>query len=124
MRLIVCFMLLGFSVASGAAQTPDSKSVAPLSPDGSDARLAAELQIDLLNKQLAALSELNAQYRRGMVTYPIALALPGPIKCQVDCRGTVEEICRTVKYPNSLAYPATVPADAVGVYVNGVCYGP
>lgn len=125
MRSLAAPLLLLAAFAPAAAQTPpDRGSTAPLTRDGGDLRDALAAQIDLLAKQNALLSQILAQSQRGLVTYPIAFALPGPINCGGNCRATVAAICQTVKYPNSYAYPATVPADAVGLYANGVCYGP
>lgn len=118
-----CLLLLGGATAS--AQTPpDAKGTAALTQNQNDMRDAAAAQVDLLTRQNALLSQIIAQNARGLVTYPIAFALPGPINCQGNCRATVAALCQTVRYPNSTAYPATVPADTIGNYVNGVCYGP
>lgn len=118
-----CLLLLGSATAS--AQTPpDAKGTAALTQNQNDMRDAAAAQVDLLTRQNALLSQIIAQNARGLVTYPIAFALPGPINCQNNCRATVAALCQTVRYPNSTAYPATVPADTIGTYVNGVCYGP
>lgn len=122
----VCAAIL-LGIGAAAAQTPpppDSKNTAPLTSNQNDMRDAAAIQIELLTRQNALLSQLLAQYQRGLVTYPIAMPLPGPINCLGDCRRTVAAICQTVKYPNSYVYPASVPADTVGNFVNGVCYGP
>lgn len=118
-----CVLLLGLAPC-GAQTPPDAKGTAPLTQGQNDLRDAAAAQIDLLTRQNALLSQMIAQNQRGIVTYPIALALPGPINCQGDCRATVAALCRTVRYPNAAVYPATVPADAIGTYANGVCYGP
>lgn len=118
-----CALFLGIAAAS--AQTrPDAGSTAPLTANPGDLRDAAAAEVELLTRQNALLSQLLAQNQRGLVTYPIAFALPGPINCQGDCRATVAALCRSVRYPNSTAYPATVPADTVGTYANGVCFGP
>ena len=126
MRLPAAYAVLILTVAPAAAQTPpaDSKSTAPLTQSQNDLRDAAAVQIELLNRQNDLLGQMLAQTQRGVVTYPIAMPLPGPINCQGNCRVTVAAICRAVKYPNSIVYPATVPGDTIGAYVNGVCYGP
>ena len=126
MRLPAAFALLILTAAPAAAQQPpaDSKSTAPLTQNQTDLRDAAAVQIELLNRQNQLLEQMLAQTQRGVVTYPISMPLPGPINCQGNCRLTVAAICRTVKYPNSIVYPATVPGDTIGAYVNGVCYGP
>jgi hypothetical protein len=125
MRSLATPLLLLAGLGPAPAQTPPDKSgTAPLTRDGADLRDAAQAGLDLLAKQNALLSQILAQSQRGLVTYPIALALPGPINCLGNCRATVAAICQAVKYPNSYSYPATVPADAVGLYANGVCYGP
>ncbi len=122
--LSACFLLLLGSAAASAQAPPDAKGTAPLTQNQNDLRDAAAAQIELLTRQNALLSQVIAQNARGLVTYPIAFALPGPINCQGDCRATVATLCRTVRYPNSATYPAIVTGDAIGVYVNGVCYGP
>ena len=125
MRLLAACLLILLGACSAQAQTsPADKSTAPLTQSPNAASDAAALQIELLNRQIALLSQLLAQNQRGLVVYPIALVLPGPIACEGDCRATVETICRAVRYPNAYAYPATVPSGLVGTYVNGVCYGP
>lgn len=126
MRSLAACAILFLGVGAAVAQAPPQpdKGIAPLSPDRNEMRAATETQIEMLNKQVALLSQLVAQNQRGLVTYPIALALPGPINCQGNCRAAVADICQAVKYPNSYTYPALVGGNAIGVYVNGICYGP
>ena len=128
MRLPTACALLLLSVAPVAAQTPpprpDDKSTAPLTQNQTDMRDAAQIEIELLNRQNQLLSQMLSQNQHGLVTYPVAMPLPGPINCLGNCRGTVAAICQAVRYPNSFVYPATVPADTVGAYVNGICFGP
>ena len=129
MRSLAACALLSLWAGTALAQTPAGPKGTPPNPEPpaqSQAAMhdAAEIQIELLNRQNALLAQILSQNQHGLVTYPVALALPGPIACRGNCTATVADICRTVKYPNAVAYPATVPADTIGVYANGVCYGP
>ena len=129
MRSIAACALLFLGVGTVLAQTPPSAkppapSTDPLAQSQTDMKDAAEIQIELLNRQNELLAQIVSQNQHGLVSYPIAMPLPGPINCRGNCTATVAEICRTVRYPNAIAYPATVPSDTVGAYANGICYGP
>lgn len=115
-------LLLCAGLAS--AQTPpDPRAIPATAEDQAAQRRNAEQQIELLNRQLAALTQIVNQNQRGLVVYPISLALPGPINCQGNCIAAVTAICNAVRYPKAFVYPAVVPSGVVGDYVNGICTG-
>ncbi len=114
-------LLLVRAAAAVAQPQPDAK---PSPSEQSPAPTNTDAQIVLMSKQLDALNQLIVQNQRGLIVYPTTFALPGPINCGENCLATVTHICGALRYPKSYIYPALVTSQAIGTFVNGVCYGP